>query len=100
MKKALLAALTLIALSAPALATPMRAEKSSVDGLFTQAQFRMEVEGDRDRRDGFRRDERMRIEQREGWREGRAEWRGRERCTVTIVRRFDGTIRRIKRCRW
>ena len=91
--KILFAAATLAVLTVPALAGPGPVQKLAADGLYTQAQIRVEVEGDRDRdrdrdRDGMRRGERR-------------EWRERheERCRVTIIRRYDGSVRRIRRCR-
>jgi hypothetical protein len=87
--KILFAAATLAVLTVPALAGPGPVQKLAADGLYTQAQIRVEVEGDRDRdRDGMRRGERR-------------EWRERheERCRVTIIRRDDGSVRRIRRCR-
>lgn len=89
--KILFTALTVVVLTVPALAGPGPVQKLAADGLYTQAQIRVEVEGDRDRdrnRDGMRR--------REGH-EGRE--RHEERCRVTIIRRDNGSVRRIRRCR-
>ena len=87
--KILFAAATLAVLTVPALAGLGPVQKLAADGLYTQAQIGVEVEGDRDRdRDGMRRGERR-------------EWRERheERCRVIIIRRDDGSVRRIRRCR-
>jgi hypothetical protein len=98
--KHLLVAAALALSTVPALAAPASVQKlSSPEGAYSQAQFRVEIEGrDRDR-DGWRR------EGREDWR-GRREWDGRrgwregrgERCRITIIRRGDGSVRRIRRC--
>jgi hypothetical protein len=89
--KILIAVASLTLFTASAQAGPAPVQTHSVDGLYTQAQIQIEVDrdrGDRDR-DGWRRPER-----REGWREGR-----RPRCEIIIVRRDDGSVRRIRRCR-
>lgn len=99
--KHLLAAAALSLLTIPALAAPASAPKLDAATIYTQAQFQVEDEGrDRDRdRDGWRRDDRGDQEdwrgrrERRGWREGRD-----ERCRVTIIRRDDGSVRRIRRC--
>ena len=91
--KILFAAATVAVLTVPALAGPGPVQKLATDGLYTQAQIRVEVERDRDRDrdrdgDGMRRRERH---------EGRE--RHEERCRLTIIRRDDGSVRRIRRCR-
>jgi hypothetical protein len=97
--KHLFAAAALSLLTVPAFATPAPVQKLAVDGAYTRAQFQVEVEGDRDR-DGWRRREgredwreRREWHERRGWRENRE-----ERCRVTIIRRDDGSVRRIRRC--
>jgi hypothetical protein len=97
--KHLLAAAALSLLTVPALAAPASAQKLDAASVYTQAQFQVEEEGrDRDR-DGWRRDDRGDREdwrgrrERRGWREGSD-----ERCRVTIIRRDDGSVRRIRRC--
>ena len=91
------AALSLLTVPAFAAAAPV--QRLASDGAFTHAQFQVEVERDRDR-DGWRRREgredwrgRREWRERRGWREGRE-----ERCRVTIIRRWDGGVRRIRRC--
>ena len=98
--KHLLVAAALSLLSIPAIAAPASVQKLDAGGAYTHAQFQVEVEGrDRDR-DGWRRREgreewrdRREWRERRGWREGRE-----DRCRVTIVRRYDGSVRRIRRC--
>ena len=93
--KPLFAAAALALLSSPALAAPVSNQASYHAGSnYTPVQFRVEVDRDRDGwrdRDDWRR--------RREWREHR-EWRGdrEDRCRVTIIRRDDGSVRRIRRC--
>jgi hypothetical protein len=89
------AAAAIALLSSPALAAPISNQASHLaDNSYSQVQFRVEVDRDRDGwrdRDDWRR--------RREWRE-RREWRGdrEDRCRVTIIRRDDGSVRRIRRC--
>lgn len=98
----LFAAISVLALmTVPASAAPSPVQRLASEGVFTKAQVQIEVERDRGDR-GDRREFRERSERRD-WREGRERregWRSRGRCQVTIIRRSDGSVRRIRRCRY